>query len=69
MSNLFGSPAVRFVSGFLFACFFFVPVMWVVMGPPASFSFLLPMIAVGIVVGVMWVRRPPKFLRSAGPAS
>lgn len=69
MRDFFRRPTMRFLAGFGFACFLFIPVMWVVLGPPGSFSFLLPMAAVGIVCGILWVRRPPRFFTHVGSAS
>lgn len=60
-AGVFNRPTARFLAGFLFACFVSVPVIWILRGPPSSLSFLAPMVGVGIVGGVMWVRRPPAF--------
>ena len=59
MSDFFSRPTPRFLAGFLFACFFSFPVMWVLLGPPSSLFYLAPIVAAGIVGGVWWVRRPP----------
>jgi hypothetical protein len=68
MTNLMMRPTVRFVAGFVFACFLFVPVMWVIQGPP-NVWFLAPMIAVGIVCGLLWVRYPPRFKPGRPPTT
>ena len=65
---IFSTRKGRFLAGFLFGCFVFVPVMWVIQGPPPSIvGFLAVMVAVGIGAGILWVRKPPSILNGQPP--
>ena len=55
--GLFGTPSLRFLAGFFAACVIFIGVIWATKGTPTSLEFVAPMIAVGIVCGVMAARR------------
>lgn len=61
MNHLFSGPTARFLTGFLLASIVAVAVYAAMNGLPSDFSFLVPMGAIGVVGGVLWVRRPPKF--------
>ena len=58
--SLRGAPA-RFLAGFFLASVVTVGIFSLLQGPPRGFGFLLPMSAVGVVAGALWVRRPPTF--------
>jgi hypothetical protein len=62
MRDFFTGSAGRFLAGFVFASVGGVAVYSLLRGSvPEDFSFLFPMTALGIVGGVLWVRRPPAF--------
>jgi hypothetical protein len=61
MHDLLRGAAARFIAGFLLASAVALGIVALVQGPPRGFGFLFPMTAVGIVGGVLWVRRPPRF--------
>ncbi len=62
MDRLFrGSPS-HFLAGFLVASVVTVAVYSVISGVPTDFSFLVPMMGVGLFGGFLWMRRPPAFL-------
>lgn len=63
MRNFFTGSTVRFLAGFALASVTGVATYSLLRGGlPQDFSFLFPMTALGIVGGVLWVRRPPAFL-------
>ncbi len=65
MRDFFRGTPARFLAGFLLAGVGSLVIVSLIQGPPRGFGFLVPMSAVGIFGGVLWVRRPPKFFTGA----
>jgi len=62
MREFFTGSAGRFLAGFVLASITGVAIISLLRGGvPEDFSFLFPMTAIGIVGGVLWVRKPPAF--------
>lgn len=66
MRDSLKGSAARFVAGFLLASIGSVVIVYLLQGLRGGFGFLIPMSAVGIFVGVLFVRWPPKFFTGTG---
>jgi hypothetical protein len=67
LHELFTRPTVRFFAGFIFVCFFGMPVVMLLFGFPTSFWFVVPFVLVGIAGGIFWVRKPPEIFYKLPP--
>lgn len=61
MRDYFKGSAARFAAGFILASVGSVLIVYLFHGLGGGFGFLVPMSAVGVFVGVLFVRKPPRF--------